>query len=81
MPGSSNPCAGASSPPVGLIEPGIGNVFKTVCFYCLQKIAAVSDCEKSSSAAIVECLREKTEEELVQIALKMVGEMILLVFK
>ncbi|XP_031977988.1 fatty acyl-CoA hydrolase precursor, medium chain-like [Corvus moneduloides] len=36
-----------------------------------QKIAAVSGCEKSSSAAIVECLREKTEEELVQIALKM----------
>ncbi|XP_048172680.1 fatty acyl-CoA hydrolase precursor, medium chain-like [Corvus hawaiiensis] len=36
-----------------------------------QKIAAVSGCEKSSSAAIVECLREKTEEELVQITLKM----------
>ncbi|RMC08962.1 hypothetical protein DUI87_13958 [Hirundo rustica rustica] len=35
------------------------------------KIAAVSGCEKSSSAAMVECLRGKTEEELVQITLKM----------
>ncbi|KAI1235345.1 hypothetical protein IHE44_0002204 [Lamprotornis superbus] len=31
-----------------------------------QKIAAVSGCERSSSAAMVECLRGKTEEELVQ---------------
>ncbi|KAL9839162.1 fatty acyl-CoA hydrolase precursor, medium chain-like isoform 2-T2 [Geothlypis trichas] len=36
-----------------------------------QKIAAVSGCEKSSSAAMVECLRGKTEEELLQITLKM----------
>ncbi|XP_008934033.1 PREDICTED: fatty acyl-CoA hydrolase precursor, medium chain-like [Merops nubicus] len=36
-----------------------------------QTIAAASDCEKSSSAAIVECLREKTEEEIIQITLKM----------
>ncbi|NXS22389.1 SASB hydrolase, partial [Mystacornis crossleyi] len=36
-----------------------------------QKIAALFGCEKSSSAAIVECLRGKTEEELVQITLKM----------
>uniref|UniRef100_A0A8C0U387 Carboxylic ester hydrolase n=1 Tax=Cyanistes caeruleus TaxID=156563 RepID=A0A8C0U387_CYACU len=36
-----------------------------------QKIAAVSGCEKSSSAAMVECLRGKTEEELVEITLKM----------
>uniref|UniRef100_H0ZYU4 Carboxylic ester hydrolase n=1 Tax=Taeniopygia guttata TaxID=59729 RepID=H0ZYU4_TAEGU len=42
-----------------------------------QKIAAASGCEKSSSAAMVECLRGKTEEELLQITLKMVGEMIL----
>ncbi|KFP85618.1 Fatty acyl-CoA hydrolase precursor, medium chain, partial [Apaloderma vittatum] len=31
-----------------------------------QKIAAASGCEKSSSAATVECLREKTEEEILQ---------------
>ncbi|XP_052542342.1 fatty acyl-CoA hydrolase precursor, medium chain-like [Tympanuchus pallidicinctus] len=36
-----------------------------------QRIAAASGCEKSSSAALVECLRGKTEEELVQITLKM----------
>ncbi|XP_066184080.1 fatty acyl-CoA hydrolase precursor, medium chain-like isoform X2 [Sylvia atricapilla] len=36
-----------------------------------QKIAALSGCEKSSSAAMVECLRRKTEEELLQITLKM----------
>uniref|UniRef100_A0A8C8A9Y4 Carboxylic ester hydrolase n=1 Tax=Otus sunia TaxID=257818 RepID=A0A8C8A9Y4_9STRI len=36
-----------------------------------RRIAAASGCEKSSSAAVVECLREKTEEEIVQITLKM----------
>ncbi|KFV60531.1 Fatty acyl-CoA hydrolase precursor, medium chain, partial [Tyto alba] len=36
-----------------------------------QRIAAASGCEKSSSAAVVECLREKTEEEIVQITLNM----------
>ncbi|XP_059680733.1 fatty acyl-CoA hydrolase precursor, medium chain isoform X2 [Gavia stellata] len=36
-----------------------------------ERIATASGCEKSSSAAIVECLREKTEEEIVQITLKM----------
>lgn len=36
-----------------------------------QRIATASGCEKSSSAAIVECLREKTEEEILQITLKM----------
>ncbi|XP_066051044.1 fatty acyl-CoA hydrolase precursor, medium chain-like [Chamaea fasciata] len=36
-----------------------------------KKIAALSGCEKSSSAAMVECLRGKTEEELVQMSLKM----------
>ncbi|XP_005052807.1 PREDICTED: fatty acyl-CoA hydrolase precursor, medium chain-like isoform X1 [Ficedula albicollis] len=36
-----------------------------------KKIAAVSGCEKSSSAAMVECLRGKTEEELLQVTLKM----------
>ncbi|POI21174.1 hypothetical protein CIB84_015079 [Bambusicola thoracicus] len=36
-----------------------------------QRIAAASGCEKSSSAALVECLRGKTEEEIEQITLKM----------
>uniref|UniRef100_A0A663DMU0 Carboxylic ester hydrolase n=1 Tax=Aquila chrysaetos chrysaetos TaxID=223781 RepID=A0A663DMU0_AQUCH len=36
-----------------------------------QRIATISGCEKASSAAIVECLREKTEEEIVQITQKM----------
>ncbi|XP_015729476.1 fatty acyl-CoA hydrolase precursor, medium chain-like isoform X2 [Coturnix japonica] len=35
-----------------------------------QGIAAASGCEKSSSAALVECLSEKTEEEMEQITLK-----------
>ncbi|XP_075290263.1 fatty acyl-CoA hydrolase precursor, medium chain-like isoform X2 [Opisthocomus hoazin] len=37
-----------------------------------QRIAAAAGCEKSSSAAIVECLREKTGEEMVQILQKMI---------
>ncbi|XP_030907787.1 fatty acyl-CoA hydrolase precursor, medium chain-like isoform X2 [Melopsittacus undulatus] len=36
-----------------------------------QSIAAASGCEKTSSAAIVECLRGKTEEEIVQAMLKL----------
>ncbi|KFZ46528.1 Fatty acyl-CoA hydrolase precursor, medium chain, partial [Antrostomus carolinensis] len=36
-----------------------------------QRIATASGCEKSNSAAVVECLREKTEEEIVQITLKL----------
>ncbi|KAM6058002.1 fatty acyl-CoA hydrolase precursor, medium chain-like [Chlamydotis macqueenii] len=36
-----------------------------------KRIAIASGCEKSNSAAIVECLREKTEEEIVQITIKM----------
>uniref|UniRef100_A0A8C3BA76 Carboxylic ester hydrolase n=1 Tax=Cairina moschata TaxID=8855 RepID=A0A8C3BA76_CAIMO len=36
-----------------------------------QRIAAAAGCEKSSSAALVECLREKTEAEIEQITLKM----------
>ncbi|KAM6409219.1 fatty acyl-CoA hydrolase precursor, medium chain-like isoform 2-T2 [Rhynochetos jubatus] len=36
-----------------------------------QRIATASGCEKPSSAAIVECLREKTEEEVVEITLKL----------
>ncbi|XP_021237603.1 fatty acyl-CoA hydrolase precursor, medium chain-like [Numida meleagris] len=36
-----------------------------------QRIAAAAACETSSSAALVECLREKTEEEIEQITLKM----------
>lgn len=35
-----------------------------------QRIATASGCEKSSSAAMVECLREKTEEEILQITVK-----------
>uniref|UniRef100_A0A8C4WLF6 Carboxylesterase type B domain-containing protein n=1 Tax=Gopherus evgoodei TaxID=1825980 RepID=A0A8C4WLF6_9SAUR len=36
-----------------------------------QKIAKVSGCQSSSSAAMVHCLREKTEEEMMEITLKM----------
>ncbi|KAM6252906.1 fatty acyl-CoA hydrolase precursor, medium chain-like isoform 2-T2 [Porphyrio hochstetteri] len=36
-----------------------------------QRIATASGCEKSSSAATVECLREKTEEEILEIARQM----------
>ncbi|XP_056216589.1 fatty acyl-CoA hydrolase precursor, medium chain-like [Falco biarmicus] len=36
-----------------------------------QRIAFASGCGKSSSAEVVECLREKTEEEIVQITLKL----------
>ncbi|OXB84034.1 UNVERIFIED_CONTAM: hypothetical protein H355_015545 [Colinus virginianus] len=40
-------------------------------FFLLQRIAAAAGCEKSSSAALVECLRGKTEEEIEQITLKL----------
>ncbi|XP_008489847.1 fatty acyl-CoA hydrolase precursor, medium chain isoform X2 [Calypte anna] len=36
-----------------------------------QRIASAFDCEKSSSDAVVECLRAKTEEEIVQTQIKM----------
>ncbi|KAM4638293.1 fatty acyl-CoA hydrolase precursor, medium chain-like [Amazona ochrocephala] len=36
-----------------------------------QSVAAASGCEKPNSAAIVECLRGKTEEEIVQAMLKL----------
>ncbi|KFP70258.1 Fatty acyl-CoA hydrolase precursor, medium chain, partial [Acanthisitta chloris] len=36
-----------------------------------KRITAASGCKKSSSAATVECLRGKTEEEIVQITLQM----------
>ncbi|XP_069724405.1 fatty acyl-CoA hydrolase precursor, medium chain-like [Phaenicophaeus curvirostris] len=36
-----------------------------------QRIAAASGCEKPSSAAMVECLKEKTEGEIVEITLKL----------
>ncbi|XP_030437138.1 fatty acyl-CoA hydrolase precursor, medium chain-like [Gopherus evgoodei] len=36
-----------------------------------NKIAKVSGCQSSSSAAMVHCLREKTEEEMMEITLKM----------
>nr|XP_032622589.1 fatty acyl-CoA hydrolase precursor, medium chain-like [Chelonoidis abingdonii] len=35
------------------------------------KIAKVSGCQSTSSAAMVHCLREKTEEEMMEITLKM----------
>ncbi|XP_074824876.1 fatty acyl-CoA hydrolase precursor, medium chain-like isoform X1 [Natator depressus] len=36
-----------------------------------NKIARVSGCQSTSSAAMVHCLREKTEEEMMEITLKM----------
>ncbi|XP_053904474.1 fatty acyl-CoA hydrolase precursor, medium chain-like isoform X2 [Malaclemys terrapin pileata] len=36
-----------------------------------NKIARVSGCQSTSSAAMVHCLREKTEEEIIEITLKM----------
>ncbi|XP_077687209.1 fatty acyl-CoA hydrolase precursor, medium chain-like [Eretmochelys imbricata] len=37
----------------------------------VNKIARVSGCQSTSSAAMVHCLREKTEEEMMEITLKM----------
>ncbi|XP_062442099.1 fatty acyl-CoA hydrolase precursor, medium chain-like [Rhea pennata] len=36
-----------------------------------QRIAKISGCQRSSSAAVVQCLKDKTEEEMEQITLKM----------
>ncbi|XP_068017759.1 fatty acyl-CoA hydrolase precursor, medium chain-like [Melanerpes formicivorus] len=36
-----------------------------------QRVAAAAGCDQSSSAAMVECLRGKTEEEIIEITLKM----------
>ncbi|XP_054026174.1 fatty acyl-CoA hydrolase precursor, medium chain-like [Dryobates pubescens] len=36
-----------------------------------QRVAAAAGCDQSSSAAMVECLRGKTEEEILEITLKM----------
>lgn len=58
-----------------------GSIWKSGYFYRLQSIAAASGCEKPSSAAIVECLREKTEEEILQAMLKLVCEITLFGFK
>lgn len=40
----------------------------------LKKIAVVSGCKSTTSAAMVHCLRQKTEEELLETTLKLVGE-------
>lgn len=39
----------------------------------LQKIAALAGCKTTTSAAMVHCLRQKTEDELLEVSLKMVG--------
>ncbi|XP_054026275.1 fatty acyl-CoA hydrolase precursor, medium chain-like [Dryobates pubescens] len=36
-----------------------------------RRVAAAAGCDQSSSAAMVECLRGKTEEEIIEITLKM----------
>ena len=43
----------------------------------LQKVAAVAGCETTTSAVMVHCLRQKTEDELLEVAQKMVGVSIL----
>ncbi|CAO2610559.1 Carboxylesterase 1D [Lemmus lemmus] len=43
----------------------------------LQQVAIATGCEATTSAGIVQCLREKTEEELLATTLKMVGVSIL----
>lgn len=40
----------------------------------LKKIAVVSGCKNTTSAAMVHCLRQKTEEELLETTLKLVSE-------
>lgn len=45
----------------------------------LQKIAALAGCKTTTSAAMVHCLRQKTEEELLEVSLKMVGMLNLVV--
>lgn len=40
----------------------------------LKKIAVISGCKNTTSAAMVHCLRQKTEEELLGTTLKLVGE-------
>ncbi|OBS65761.1 hypothetical protein A6R68_05699, partial [Neotoma lepida] len=37
------------------------------------KVAALAGCKTTTSAAMVHCLRQKTEEELLEVTLKMVG--------
>uniref|UniRef100_A0A8D2JT91 Carboxylic ester hydrolase n=1 Tax=Sciurus vulgaris TaxID=55149 RepID=A0A8D2JT91_SCIVU len=41
--------------------------------WSLQQVAVATGCETTSSATMVQCLRQKTEEELLETTLKMVG--------
>ena len=43
----------------------------------LQKVAAAAGCKTTTSATMVHCLRQKTEDELLEVTLKMVGVPIL----
>lgn len=45
----------------------------------LQKIAALAGCKTTTSATMVHCLRQKTDEELLEVSLKMVGMLNLVV--
>lgn len=44
-----------------------------------EKIAVTSGCKNTTSAAMVHCLRQKTEEELLETTLKLVGVSVLVV--
>ncbi|XP_043350933.1 fatty acyl-CoA hydrolase precursor, medium chain-like isoform X3 [Dermochelys coriacea] len=46
-------------------------LFTAHCEAQANKIVSVSGCQSTSSAAMVHCLREKTEEEMMEITLKM----------
>ena len=50
------------------------------CFHLwsLQQIAVIAGCKTTTSAVLVHCLRQKTEDELMEITLKMVGASTLL---
>jgi hypothetical protein len=41
--------------------------------YLLQQIAVTAGCKTTTSAVIVHCMRQKTEEELLEIMHKLVG--------
>ncbi|OBS83542.1 hypothetical protein A6R68_22468, partial [Neotoma lepida] len=45
-----------------------------------KKVAVLAGCKTTTSAAMVHCLRQKTEEELLKVTLKMVGVSILVAF-
>lgn len=53
---------------------GRDNVLYLCCsLWSLQQVAIATGCVATTSADIVHCLREKTEEELLATTLKMVG--------